>query len=361
MSTKKQISKIKEVVSFYNQWPKLNNPDLNGALLIVDEVLLKNAQFKKWSSQFTLIYPVKSGEQLKTLASFEKHCNAIFQLTQSIKVNSIYSCGGGSVGDFAGFLASVWRRGVSLIQIPSTWLSAIDSAHGGKNALNLVNVKNQIGTFYYPDHVLIIKPLLNGQPQDRIFEALGEIFKIAIINGPTLWKKLERIKLWNTDSLWKILPDLVLAKYVILQADPFEEKGVRQVLNLGHTVGHVFESYFQIPHGFAIAAGLEFALHWSVAEKILKPQAIEDIFMSELWSQWDRLHLKSQVKLLHYENLLQIPIKEFSYLIGFDKKKLGNKINYVFVEDLGKTIIKSVTVQDIVKEIKRQNKFFNEN
>ena len=171
--------------------------------------------------------------------------------------------GGGSVGDFAGFFASVCKRGLPLIQIPSTWLAAIDSAHGGKNALNVGSMKNQLGTIAFARRIFLSKHLLCGQPTERAQEAMGELAKIAIIDGGPWVKELLAAPESDGELLWRFLSCAVAAKYKVVLSDPLERLSVRHQLNLGHTIGHILEIQHQLPHGLAVAQGLHFALELS--------------------------------------------------------------------------------------------------
>ena len=131
------------------------------SLLCYDSILDKNAAFKKWSRSFKFKIALKSGEKLKTLDSLQEMLKKMNQLDLPQTANFTFiSVGGGSVGDFTGFLASIYLRGRQLIHIPSTWLSAIDSSHGGKNGLNLFNDKNQLGTVYPAQKNFLVKKLL---------------------------------------------------------------------------------------------------------------------------------------------------------------------------------------------------------
>ncbi|MCB0368948.1 MAG: hypothetical protein KDD45_05710, partial [Bdellovibrionales bacterium] len=159
------------------------------SILIYDKYLQKNPSLNKWIEQFSFSLPVKAGENLKQLNQFEKHLLTLLKIVEKAKTKNItiVALGGGSLGDFAGFLASVFKRGVPLIHIPSTWLSAIDSSHGGKTALNVAGYKNQIGTFYPANKIYIIKNLLLTQPQVRLADSMGEVLKTILINGGHLW------------------------------------------------------------------------------------------------------------------------------------------------------------------------------
>lgn len=328
------------LLKFSKTFPGVSKLEARRSLLIFDQILLGNPSIRNWIEQFPFRYPVVSGENLKDLRHFPEHMEKILAITDEIAERplQLICLGGGSVGDFSGFVASVFKRGVDLIQIPSTWLAAIDSAHGGKNALNVGSIKNQIGTFHFPRKIYLIEELLASQPPERAEEALGEALKISLIQGGPLWSRWRNINQWDAKNLWKFLPGLIDAKYKVVKKDPYEKKGIRHVLNLGHTVGHVFEAELGLPHGRAILAGLGFALQWSQHRKFLKSESLLELpFLVD--------HKKFLKRLRNSEKYLKQ-----------DKKRIGGgKVRFIFLQQPGKTVIQSVLVNDILAEMKRQS------
>lgn len=222
--------------------------------------------FRRWIGKCPFAFPVRAGEKLKSLSSFEKTANQIHRRVGEHVTRSwtVVAIGGGSVGDFAGFFASVYRRGLRLVQIPTTWLAAIDSSHGGKTALNLRGVKNQIGTFYPASETYLVQSVLNALSTEHAEDAVGEFAKIALIDGRAWTLRLRRPKKRNAKAmsawLWKQLPSAVESKMRVVRRDPTETRGIRQLLNLGHTFGHVLESDRGLSHGRSVALGLLFAV-----------------------------------------------------------------------------------------------------
>lgn len=342
-----KISKVR----FVQNMPALH--ELGEELLLVyDEVLpLRSKAFKQWMMKFKLRYPVQAGERLKSVEEFPKHVLKLTELCQhtSSRNLTLVVVGGGSVGDFGGFVASILKRGVRLVHIPSTWLAVIDSAHGGKTALNVGGAKNQIGTFYPAAKVILVKSLLLAQPTARTFEGFGELLKMALIDGGRLWRQFAQESEVTPEVLWKYLPMAVKAKYKVVNQDLEEKKGIRHVLNLGHTVGHILESYYELPHGIAVNYGLEFALRWSVEKKIMKAHDYQELQRRPVMA-----YLLSPTS----DELLSVKesvLKEFRRLLMSDKKKTkSTKLRFVFVRKPGQTLIKEVYVDDILKEICRQ-------
>jgi 3-dehydroquinate synthase len=263
------------------------------------------------------------------------------------------------VGDFGGFVASIYKRGVELIHIPSTWLSAMDSAHGGKTALNARGAKNQIGTFYPAKEVYLVKPLLLAQPSERNFEALGELIKMALISGGSLYKKLNQVSSLNSGTLWKLLPLVVTEKYKIVQKDPYELKGLRHVLNFGHTMGHVFEAHYELPHGVAVLAGLQFALEWSYERGFMNQAEYLKLMRARFWKKAVQAKQFSVWKNLNMMALLSDRPQKFLHYLEQDKKKTNMRnLRFVFLKSPGHPLIAEISLKDVLPEIARQQSFW---
>lgn len=320
-------------------------------LLIYDKKLAKNDAVKKWLKEYTLAYPVAAGESLKDLYSFANHVKRIFKLVTPFSTRGlvIVSVGGGSVGDFAGFLASVLKRGVPLVHIPSTILAAMDSAHGGKTGLNVGDIKNQIGTFYPADSVMLVRSLFEGLPTLQLQSAGGELAKMALLQGGDLFDQFKQNFELNIDSLWEFLPAAIEAKYKVVEKDPLERSGERQVLNLGHSLGHALESYYGLAHGLAVGQGLIFALNWSEHQGYFRGHSPEEIIKL----------LIEKLKLLRprdfaRQNRSMSRSKLIRY-INEDKKLTDTRhFNFIFLEDIGKPFRKVVTLESFLTETQRQ-------
>ncbi len=339
----------KSYVIFSLQMP-LRSAFPKETVLLYDSILDQKPFFKNWSQKFTARIPLKSGEKLKTLSSLEVILKKIaqFELPQTTQMTFL-AVGGGSVGDFTGLLASLYLRGRDLIHIPSTWLAAIDSAHGGKNGLNFENKKNQLGTFYFAQKIYIVQNLLKSQPAPRLTEALGEALKISLINDSASFYFIEKNSLsFTTDQFLKILPRLIQDKEKIVQLDPFEKKGLRRVLNLGHTMGHVLESYYGWPHGICVLLGILFSVRWSYHLKLIDEKnyirisnLIEDIY--------PQAHLSADLK--------GLPSKILNSCLLKDKKMTAQaELDFIFIIRIGKVLRQKVKVANILKEVHRQTK-----
>ncbi len=314
-------------------------------LVICDRKLQSHPEVISWLENY-LVYFVSGGEKIKNLDSLPRHINNILRIIKNKKIIGFISLGGGSVGDFTGFLASVYKRGVPLIHIPSTWLSAMDSAHGGKTALNVGEVKNVIGSYCFPQAVFTVKNLLSTLSEKERESAKGELVKIALIKGGDFYKEIFTEYLDKKNSaldLWNILPQAILAKIKIIEKDPYEKKGLRRLLNFGHTLGHALESYFHIPHGEAVLYGIVFAIQWSHNRFTLSPSFLRQVFILQT--------KKSQL----YSYLKRIPKNKLNQLLLHDKKRgRGEYIDFIFIKGPGKVFTETVSVSDILTEVQKQ-------
>ncbi len=189
----------------------------------------------------------------------------------------IVAVGGGTLTDIAGFVASVYLRGIRLVNVPTTLLGMVDAAIGGKNGVNFGNIKNVIGTFYQPFIVVSDLEFLDTLPIEEMINGMAEVIKYSVIMDRNLYEFLERSAdgFFNMDD--NVLEDIIyrstLDKISIVKQDPYELTGIRAVLNFGHTVGHAIEAgaRFSISHGKAVAVGMVYeamlAVELSIASK----------------------------------------------------------------------------------------------
>ncbi len=275
------MSAVTTKVRFFSKLSQAKTDSQVVNVAFVDEVLLKRVPgIKKWLAGFDLQIPLKAGEDLKSASRIE----AVVETLVSAPVGyargrtRFFAIGGGSIGDFTGFLASTFLRGVELVQVPTTWVSAMDSAHGGKTALNAAGVKNILGTFHPAAEAWIIEDFFRKQGGERLEESLGEAAKMALLDE-RVWKAsnsaAEKAARWNPARMWKLLPEIIDAKLRVVARDPVEMKGARRVLNLGHTLGHALEAHHGLAHGKAVGIGLYFSLWVSWCEGAL---STEDFF-----------------------------------------------------------------------------------
>lgn len=194
------------------------------------------------------------GESSKCAETYIRLINFLAESGLS-RTDAVIALGGGVTGDLAGFAAATYLRGISLIQIPTTLLAMVDSSVGGKTAIDLPFGKNLCGAFYQPNLVLCDTDTLKTLPHEYFMDGCAEIIKYGCLGNPTL---LSHLDLQGLDFAPEyVIPTCVEMKRDIVNSDEFD-RGSRQLLNLGHTAGHVIEklSGYSVSHGRAVAMGL---------------------------------------------------------------------------------------------------------
>ena len=219
------------------------------------------------------LHSFTAGEAHKNLSTIETIVNEMVQAGHD-RTSFVVALGGGVVGDMAGFIASIYYRGIPFVQIPTSVMAQVDSSVGGKTAVDITAGKNLIGAFHQPRLVLIDPTTLTTLSPRLIREGMAEMVKHAAIRQPgmlhTLREMADEIELGFTLSTIRKLPDIIAAniaiKARIVEEDEKETLGIRAFLNLGHTIGHGIEAalpYGELLHGEAVSLGLRAALYLS--------------------------------------------------------------------------------------------------
>lgn len=308
----------------------ISNPTI-GALYIKE---LERILIKKGVNPAICIIP--DGEKYKTFDTIKMIFDALLKEKMD-RASSIIALGGGVVGDIAGFVASTLKRGIPLIQIPTTLIAQVDSSIGGKTGFDHPLGKNMIGSFYQPDMVLIdIKKLLT-LPEKEFRNGLAEIIKYGIANDATLFDTLEakreKILSRDTDLLKEIVTKCALIKKKIVEEDEKEEKGIREVLNYGHTIGHIIEvvsGYSKYSHGQAVAMGM--AKEAELAQK-------ENLLPKNDFSRIKNLIKNYGLPTSIPENIKNKDMKNY---VAQDKKVRKGKIRLPVPTGIGKIITREV-------------------
>ena len=252
--------------------------------------------------------------------------------------------GGGVVGDTAGFAASIFKRGINFIQVPTTLLSQVDSSVGGKTGVNNSYGKNLIGTFYHPKFVLIDIAVLGSLPKREMVSGFAEILKYSLIMNKKffLWLCKEGANIINRSNTLSILKAIEIScksKSIIVGKDE-KEKGLRAILNFGHTLGHALESHLKysnkLNHGEAVIIGMMAASTISHKKNFLKNQELQAI--KDLYQE---LGLNDSFKSYIQNNQLN----NFFKIMKKDKKNNSNKINLILLKKIGKAFIYKTTLE----------------
>jgi shikimate kinase/3-dehydroquinate synthase len=204
---------------------------------------------------------IMPGEQSKTVAHAEIVWTELARAGMT-RADVLVALGGGVVGDLAGFCAATYQRGVAYVQVPTSLVAQVDSAYGGKTGVDLAEAKNYVGAYHQPAAVLADPGVLRTLPEAEVAAGYAEVLKTALIAGGELW---ERVRSGADPTAPEVIAACVRTKLRIVAQDE-RDGGLRQVLNLGHTVAHAIETvtgYARYRHGEAVALGLLAALQLS--------------------------------------------------------------------------------------------------
>ena len=289
------------------------------------ETSLANAGF----SVVSFIIP--AGEESKNPQVYLELLNFLAQ-NKLTRTDLIVALGGGVVGDLAGFAAATYLRGIRFIQIPTTLLAMVDSSVGGKTAIDLPAGKNLAGAFYQPDLVLCDIDLLSTLPEQIFIDGCAEVIKYGILYDAYLFSQLEAQGL-NFDREAIITRCVELKAQAVMQDE--HDTGLRQKLNLGHTVGHAIErcSNYAISHGQAVAAGTAIIARAAAAHQICSKECttkIENILM--------QYGLPTRT---------DFSTEELVCRMLSDKKRAGSRINLILPTEIGNCIIHPIPVEEL--------------
>lgn len=285
------------------------------------------AKFLNKNGIKTEIFSFEAGEKSKTLSTIEDLAEKMVKKGFNRK-DAIIALGGGVVGDIAGFLASIYLRGIPFVQIPTTLLAMVDSAIGGKTGVDLKSGKNLLGTITQPKAAFVDINLLKTLPENQIRNGLGEIIKYGVIKDEKFFSYLEKnlAKVFAHDEkiLNYIIQKSIAIKVEVVENDEKEAKN-RMILNYGHTYGHALEtmSNYTLLHGYAISIGMVIANEMAVEKKLLKQK------------EADRIKALLEKAGLPVYSMQKPTIKD----LATDKKSDGKSINFILPTKIGNAII----------------------
>ncbi len=273
---------------------------------------------------------VPIGEECKDIAIATQLWQTLLE-SGADRNSVLLNLGGGCVSDLGGFVASGYKRGIRYINVPTTLIGMVDAAIGGKTALNLDGYKNQIGFFNPPDIVCINPSFLNTLPDEELFNGVFEMLKTMMIGDPDQYHHLCDMLLGGTlDIQPGMITTCAEIKAAVVRQDP-TDKGIRHILNFGHTFGHAIESFshqtgHHYGHGTAVGIGMVCALYLSV-KKLGLPQSCLDCYRSVA---------TKLIELPHYT------LRDTEVLLSFmrqDKKNADGEIRCVLLKELGAPVI----------------------
>lgn len=339
-----------------DMWPQLNMA-LDALHLPPDAVVITNPGIRRLYGRLVRSQLERRGRTARFLEVADSERSKSFQVAMRLledlatydvhKRIFIVALGGGVVGDLAGFVAAVYKRGVPYIQIPTTFLAQIDSAIGGKVAIDLTVGKNMVGAFYQPRLVFCEVTVLHSLPVRQLRNGLAECVKYGCIRDPELFSYIEQ----NYHSL--LAADLTCLKEVVLRCsrikaeiverDEKETMGLRSILNFGHTVGHAIEAaghYTRYHHGEAIALGMRVAAWLSEYRGYL--------------STMSRARLERLLSAIGLpEKIRHVSLNHILMAMTHDKKFRGRRNRFVLLKDFGSVkIVEGIPVSLIWEGIR---------
>ena len=285
------------------------------------------------------VITIADGEEYKNLATIEDILEQLF-VSRLDRSSTIIALGGGVISDMSGFTASIYERGIDFITIPTTLLAQVDASVGGKTGVNNKFGKNLIGSFYQPKAVYCESRFLNSLPKREFAAGIAEAIKMAIMFDREFFEFFESCDINNQDDLTKIIKRCVELKAMVVSQDE-REKGLRAVLNYGHTFAHVIENelnYKGLLHGEAVAIGINMANRLAVNLGLLSVKEFDRI--ENLLIKFD-LPTKYKIK---DENA-------FYNAFSLDKKSENSVIKFILPNGIGKNLIKSDISKERVLEV----------
>jgi len=277
------------------------------------------------------------GETNKTIGTLDGIFDKLVEY-EADRSTFIVAIGGGIVCDVAGFAASIYMRGLPYGFVSTTLLSQVDASVGGKNGVNFRGYKNMIGVFNQPEFVLIDTAMLNTLDDKEFRSGFAEIVKAAAIKSDRLFEFLEthHEQALNRDPevLQKIIYDAVVIKSAVVEQDE-KEKGERKKLNFGHTFAHSIEHNTGMLHGEAVSIGMMLAADLSVELGLLHRKA------------YDRLEQLLRKMGLPVE--MKINYAELVAAMKKDKKRHGDELNMIFLDEIGSAVIKTISINQLEK------------
>ena len=277
-----------------------------------------------------IIVTVKQGEQSKNIDNYQLVMNTLIE-NGFTRTDCLVSIGGGVVGDLGGFISSTYMRGIDFYNIPTTLLSQVDSSIGGKTAIDYNGIKNIIGSFYTPKCVLIDPNTLKTLDKRQLHAGLVEAIKMACTCSSSLFEIISKSKNLEND-IDEIIFQSLQIKQKIVEED-LEEKGLRRVLNFGHTLGHIIESAsnYNLLHGECVGIG-----------------------MLSFSSDKARKQIKKLLKKYNLPTSYDLSLKDIEEYLIHDKKKTGDYIWIVSVENIGSYELKKIKIDELYNKLKEE-------
>tara|TARA_X000000368_G_scaffold213440_1_gene168620 strand:- start:78 stop:1085 length:1008 start_codon:yes stop_codon:yes gene_type:complete len=307
--------------------------DSSNVFLIVDSNIYDI--YSKKFHEFENVLVVESVEDSKSLAYLDTLIDKLILLGCN-RSSFIVGVGGGVICDIAGFIASIYMRGLRFGFVPTTLLSITDASIGGKNGVNFKGIKNIIGTINEPEFLLIDFSFLKTLSDFELSNGYSEIIKHACISSDKLFSLLEQVELdYNTNSFKKILKESIKVKLNIIRND-LNENNSRKLLNFGHTFGHAIEAKYKMSHGEAISLGIVLAINLSSKFGYLDDNST----IVRITNLLSKFSLPIDINKYNKKSLI--------YYVTKDKKSKGKYVDFIVLNSIGNAEVKSILIEELI-------------
>lgn len=286
------------------------------------------------------ILEIEAGEEMKNIQTANQLWEILTEM-QADRKALIINLGGGVITDMGGFVASTYKRGIRFINIPTTLLSMCDASIGGKTGIDLMNYKNMVGTFSFPEHIFVYPKFLETLPFKELRSGFAEMLKHGLIADKTHWENLIQLNTLDFEGVTSYIHTSMDIKQHVVQQD-FHEKNVRKTLNFGHTIGHAVESLClsqrnPILHGEAVAAGMICETYLSYLENLISEEDSQII-------------IENIQRYYPYLDIADFSDDDIIELLFNDKKNADNNINFSLLSGIGSCVFDYQTSQKKIKE-----------
>lgn len=304
--------------------------DKANTILVTDECVhaAHSEKFKGWK---TIV--IKAGEAYKQQAAVDGIIQQLIAF-EADRTTTLVGVGGGVVTDITGYAGAIYMRGIRTGFVPTTLLAMVDASIGGKNGVDAGVYKNLIGTIRQPAFLLYDTSFLETLPELEWQNGFAEIIKHAAILDRKMFQELQSRDLAfyhkNKKALSQLVMHNALLKTKVVQKDP-TEKGIRKLLNFGHTLGHAIENDLQISHGYAVAVGMVYAAHLS----------------ANLNGFREVLALVDTIEQYGLPTHASFSMEQALHNMRHDKKRQRDTIHYVLLEKLGKAVIEPIAFKKL--------------
>lgn len=283
------------------------------------------------------IFIMTPGERHKNLNT----CIQIWEKLADLKFNRndlIINIGGGVVTDLGGFIAATFKRGVRFVNVPSSLLAMVDASIGGKTGIDFQGYKNQIGSFYFSEKTIIATELLKSLPKEELISGFAEVLKHGLIANKEYWEKCSGTN-FNQLNWEEVVEGSVRIKSNIVEEDP-QEKGLRKLLNFGHTIGHAIETWFlntdnEVLHGEAVAAGMLMESYVSKEKGLLNEKELEEI----------QVIIQKYYRKIKFNDSIH---QELIDLMRNDKKNNSASINFTLLNKIGEGSVNHLIEENLI-------------